>query len=434
MPRLLFVAYFFPPEAVVATRRAARIARTLAERGWQVDVLARELRMADAVDPALWGDVPGVTVHRLPVLSVKQHARLWRQRRLQRVAAAPATAPTATATESAAPMRGLARSVLDFAHRNMAIPDPEFGFFAPALAFGATLPRPDVVLATLPPPTLALVGHALARRFGVGLVLDYRDPWLGTQGFGELPAWRQGLETAMERAIVDGGARAVATTRGIAAVLQQRYGVDVAYVPNACEPERFASVVPRSFDGPTLVYTGNLYGGRGLEQVFASMARLRAAGRPTPRLCYLGATSREARAQAEAAGVLDLVDLEGMRPSAEALAAMRGATANVNVVGSHHARQIPAKAFEQIAARRPILLQTPLPSDTASLLMDVPDVHIVEGGDEAAMDAAIAALTTAEIRDAGDSIPSFLTVDATIDALESVLRAAAKGAASRGSR
>jgi len=435
MPRLLFVAYYFAPETAVATRRAARIARTLADRGWQVDVLARELRLAEAVDPALWSDRPGVTVHRAPVLSAKQHARRWRQQRLQQVAAvtgaAPATSGSVAApatAHAAAPMRGLARTVLDFGHRNLAIPDPEIGFFAPAVALGARLPKPDVVLATLPPPTAALVAHALARRFGVGLVLDYRDPWLGTQEFGALPAWRQRLETAMERTIVDHGARAVATTRGIAATLQQRYGVEVAYVPNACEPERFANVVPRVFAGPTLVYTGNLYGGRGLEQVFASMARLRAAGAPTPRLCYLGATSREAQAQAEAAGVLDLVDLEGMRPSAEALAAMRGATANVNVVGAHHARQIPAKAFEQIAARRPILLQTPLPSDTASLLADVPDVQIVEGGDAAAMDAAIAALTTTPVRDAGDAIPALLTVEATMDALEAVLLAAAAGA------
>ena len=434
MPRLLFVAYYFAPETAVATRRAARIARSLADRGWLVDVVARELRLAESVDPALWRDHPGVTVHRAPVLSAKQHARAWRQQRLQRVAAsapvtsaspAAATAPSAPASAGqVAPMRGAARTVLDFAHRNFAIPDPEVGFLAPAVALGARLPRPDVVLATLPPPTAALVGHALARRFGVGLVLDYRDPWLGTQEFSQLPPWRQRLETAMERSIVDHGAHAVATTRGIAETLQGRYGVDVAYVPNACEPERFAHVVPRVFAVPTLVYTGNLYGGRGLEQVFASMARLRAAGQATPRLCYLGATNREAQAQAEAAGVLDLVDLEGMRPAAEALAAMRGATANVNVVGAHHARQIPAKAFEQIAARRPILLQTPLPSDTASLLADVPAVHVVQVGDAAAMDAAIAALTVAEVHDAGDAIPALLTVEATIDALEAVLRQA----------
>lgn len=428
MPRLLFVAFYFAPETTVATRRAVRIVRSLAARGWEVDVLARQLSLADAVDPALWTDVPGVAVHRAPVLSIKQHARRWRQERLRRAApgdgpARPAAQPTATVR--AAPMQGRARAVLDFTHRHFAVPDKQVGFLAPALALGATLPRPDVVLATLPPPTAALVGHALARRFGVGLVLDYRDPWLGTEEFGTYPAWRQRAEAAMERGIVAHGAAPVATTRGIAAALQQRYAIDVAYVPNACEPERFEGVEARSFGGPTLVYTGNLYGGRGLQQVFAAMARLRAAGKPTPRLCYLGATGREAQEQASEAGVLDLVDIDGMRPAAEALAAMRGATANVNVVGEHHTRQIPAKAFEQIAARRPILLQSPLPSDTADLLADVDGVHIVRSGDAAAMDAAIAALTTAPPGDSGAAIPTALTVDATMDVLEQVLRRAA---------
>lgn len=431
MPRVLFVAFHFAPEMTVATRRAVRIARSLAERGWQVDVLARELSLADALDPALWTDVPGVTIHRAPVLSLKQHARRWRQERLAARAApspspAPAStgAPTSRPTMTQAPVQGRARALLDFAHRNLAVPDAQVGFLAPAIAVGSRLPRPDVVLATLPPPTDALVGHALARRFGVRLVLDYRDPWLATREFEALPAWRKRVEAAMERAVVDHGARAVATTRGIAAVLQQRYGVEVAYVPNACEPERFAEVQPRAFAGPTLVYTGNLYGGRGLEQVFAAMARVRASGRTVPRLCYLGATPADARAQAEAAGVADLVDVEGMRPAAEALAAMRGATANVNVVGPHHARQIPAKAFEQIAAGRPILLQTPLPSDTADLLADVPGVRVVPFDDARAMEVAVAAIAHEGNRDLAQAIPEALTVAATMDTLEATLRAA----------
>ena len=49
-PRILIVSYYFPPQAAVGGRRPMRMARELAKRGWEVEVLTtatdiREVRI-----------------------------------------------------------------------------------------------------------------------------------------------------------------------------------------------------------------------------------------------------------------------------------------------------------------------------------------------------------------------------------------------------
>ena len=109
------------------------------------------------------------------------------------------------------------------------------------------------------------------------------------------------------------------------------------------------------------------------------------------------------------------------------LAATAGAIANVCIVADVHARQIPAKLFEQITAGRPLVLLTPLPSDAADLLQGVSDAVILRHGDEAGLDNALARLASAtrrQPRAVAGAVPAHLTVTATMDALETLLRGA----------
>src|SRR5262249_60230676 len=48
---------------------------------------------------------------------------------------------------------------------------------AAALARSALPPRPDVILVSAPPLTVAALGPILARRFRCPWVLEVRDPW-----------------------------------------------------------------------------------------------------------------------------------------------------------------------------------------------------------------------------------------------------------------
>ncbi len=51
------------------------------------------------------------------------------------------------------------------------------GFAAAAGLLAATLPRPNVVLVSSPPLTVAPLGPLLGRRFGCSWILEVRDIW-----------------------------------------------------------------------------------------------------------------------------------------------------------------------------------------------------------------------------------------------------------------
>ena len=166
-PRLLLVACQFPPDATVATRRAARIATAMRDRGWTVEVLASHPRFAAQLDPALLDGLAGITVHHAEILSPRAWAKLAREtmKPATPAAHAAATQHVASATTTAAKTaktRGLVadvgaaaraalRAVSNESYRHLAVPDAYVGWFAPATLIGSLLQRPDVVLATLPP-------------------------------------------------------------------------------------------------------------------------------------------------------------------------------------------------------------------------------------------------------------------------------------------
>jgi glycosyltransferase involved in cell wall biosynthesis len=285
-----------------------------------------------------------------------------------------------------------------------------------------------VVVTTIPVATSALVATALAARFGAGLVLDYRDPWNGEAPPDDWPAWRVRLETRLEAWCLRRASATIATTPGIAASLRARSGRDVHVVPNCCEPERFDGVEPRRFERPTLVYAGGLYGDRTLEPVLAALARLRDAGHLGPRdlgLHYMGRTPEVAERSAADAGVSEFLSVEGVRPTREALAATLGAAANLSIVGDSHARQVPAKLFEHMAAGRRMLVIAPDPSDARDVVARVPSARCVTRDDGPGLEAALLEIAGAGAAGANAEIPDAFTLETTMAALDRVLRGAA---------
>lgn len=426
-PRVLLVAHHFPPDFTIGSLRPRRVAIHLAANGWAVDVLSVRPAHLDAVDPAMCRGLEDVRVVRTHSLGL----RAWMGDRLGTGGAAPAADPSAAPASrtGSGGLRATARRLGSRLASHVEIPDRWAGWIPFAVASGARLPRPAVILATAPAFSNLVVGRILAARFRAPLVLDYRDPWNPLARRTDLPPSRLRMEAALERWCLRRGARVVTTTPGIAEELRD-LGVEAEVVTNACEPERFEGVAPRRFDRPTLVYAGGLYGDRTLDPVLDALVRLRDAGRIGPerlRVLYMGRTPEQAERSVASRALGDFVEIEGVRPSREALAATLGASCNLSLVGAEHARQIPAKVFEHIAARRPMLCVAPAGSDTESLLSDIPWARCVAPDAADALKEALLAVAEGSPTAGEIPIPTQLTVESTMGELERILRAARRG-------
>jgi glycosyltransferase involved in cell wall biosynthesis len=328
--RIVYVhQYFLTPEMPGGTR-SYEWARRLARRGHEVHVVT-----TDTVAPRgsrRWrtSGIEGVTVHWLPV-------------------------PYSNAQSYARRLWAFVRFMLWSSVR-------------------ATRLRPDVVLATSTPLTVAVPGIVASRLRRVRFVFEVRDLW------PELPIQVGALRDPVSRALARALARlayrnathVVALSPGMAAGVR-RYGIPadrVSVVPNASDLELFAggAEAGRSLraahdwlgNRPLVVYAGTF----GIANEVEWVARLAAAVRPLDgdvRFLLLGDGRRveAVRDLARELGVLDrTVFVQDPVPKAQ----MPGVLAAADVASSVFA-PLPGMAdnsankfFDALAAGRPVLL------------------------------------------------------------------------------
>jgi glycosyltransferase involved in cell wall biosynthesis len=172
-----------------------------------------------------------------------------------------------------------------------------------------------------------------------------------------------------------------------------------ALIENGYDEENFAQAAvaaPARADGPfVLVHSGVIYPSeRDPKPLFAALASLQSEGklsaanfklvlRATGHDGYLAELIREY-------GIEPLVTLAPHMPYREALAEMLSAGGLLILQASNCNHQIPAKLYEYLRARRPILALTDPIGDTAAALRKAGIDTIAPLDDQAAIAAAIA--------------------------------------------
>jgi glycosyltransferase involved in cell wall biosynthesis len=367
-PRVLFVAYAFPPVGGAGVQRVTKFAKYLPDCGWQVSVLTVSNPSVPVADTTLESDVPAGTLVR-------------RARTLE---------PSYTMKElvSATGGRGqagarFARRIATTVARRLATgilqPDPQLLWLPAAVREGrrllADIPHAAIV-ATGPPFSSFLIGSLLQRSSGLPLVLDYRDEWGLTNQFHENKKYGRlaiRFNRALERAVTRRASAIVATSEASARALEDSREARASKAPVVClrngfDPEDFEHVEPpnepscRRF---RVVYTGTLWAHTSVEPLVEAVRRvclerpdlgarleLVFAGRRTPaqeallgRLAGLGV-------RLVTHPYLDHGSVIRLMRSADLLCSL-----TTDAPGAE--RFLNAKIFEYMAARRPILAIAP---------------------------------------------------------------------------
>jgi hypothetical protein len=424
-PRLLLVAYHFPPDSMIGAKRALRMAERLSDLGWDVRVLTIREPFFDGLDESL-GRGPGGRVVRTTTLSPTVWARRLR-RALHRRTIAPGS--NGGAPHSGAPAAGRQAPPRTphwpWWRRFVATPDEQSGWIPPAVIAGwIRAPRPDVILSSAPPFSAHVVAATLARLRRVPLVLDYRDPWTtgahaaSFQDSGRVPTPR------LEAWCVRRAAVALATTASIADTLRAFGPGRVTVVPNAMDEGITAGLEPARFRRFTILYAGTFYGSRSALPILRALREIKAAGMMPAggiALRVMGIASADVRADAAALGVADCLETEDFQPYRQAMARMMGADLLLLVVGETHGGMVPAKIFDYLAARRPILAIGPPGSEAGTILDEAGAGGVLAATDVAGIAARI--VEAAANRGApGPVAPERFTAAATMGALDRLLR------------
>ena len=167
-PRLLLIAYSFPPVGGAGVQRPVKWVKNLVNMGWDVTVLTTANPSVPTRDESLLTDIPD------DVLVLR--AKTWEpDYRFKQGLVAPSQSMSLF-SRSKSTIRRLVRNIVQVALQ----PDPQILWVPNAIREGRRILRElthDVILVTAPAYSSFFIGTHLKRSFGLPLVLDFRDEW-----------------------------------------------------------------------------------------------------------------------------------------------------------------------------------------------------------------------------------------------------------------
>ncbi len=356
MPRVLLIAYYFPPAGGPAVQRILGFAQHLPACGWQPVVLTVREGAYPNHDPSLLEAVPpSLEVHRTPSWDpLALYARLTRSGG-ENGNGVPAG--SLGEGDDASWVERLARWV----RANLFVPDARVGWWPFAVYAGRTLlaeRRFDAILTSGPPHSTHLIGRSLHRATGVPWVADFRDPWTDVSYYDELPhtEWARRLDARLERAVLR-EASAVTTVSPSWRALLAGKAPDGRYevVENGFEEAAFAGIDEPLDEGFVLAHVGKLYASRNPTALWDALAALRAEGAvPELRLRLIGTVDPSVRRSLSDRNLEPIVEYVPFVEHEEALRLMaRSALLLLVVEPFAQARgMITTKLYEYLAADR----------------------------------------------------------------------------------
>jgi len=382
---VLLISYPFPPVGGAGVQRAVKFVKYLERHGWLASVLTVANPSVPAFDESLADDIPeNVLVRR---------ATTWE--------------PGYGLKKSVASVNGEMSQRLGFVGRilkpwlrwlgnTLLQPDAQVLWLPGAVREGRQLLQEiphSAIVATGPPFSTFLIGAALSRHSGLPLLLDYRDEWSISSAYWEnkqpgmvsrrVQGWMQKHVVRTARALV---ATSRASAKSLEAIRDEAGSTArVTWIHNGYDPEDFPPGDP--FTEPThapyrLAYIGTLWN---LTSVAPLVEAVRRLARRRPSLASdleLVFAGRRTPAQQEL-----LAGLQGLpcrviehpyidhRTAIDFIRTADGLClllSNVPEAG----RVVPAKLFEYMAAKRPILAIAPH-GEVWHLLSDYPAGHLV---------------------------------------------------------
>lgn len=360
-PKLLFLAYPFPPSKGPACVRTWNIAMHLARLGWDVTVVTP--------DPAILRSVEGdgkisagleregikrvLTGHSWRCL-LPRSLKCW-NKNIGRLAG------------------GVCRTIALGLGIELYV-----GWVKAVEQASSTLcPKDvDVILATGGPFVAFRLARSLSDQLGRPYVLDYRDPWTANPHHDRPPR----LATIREEGrLLQGCAAVTVVSPSWGMDLDRRFsvGAKLHVVTNGYDSSEMAAVKPHDFGHCAFVYTGIFYPPkRTISPFFAALKLLRESPRRTTKdwyFHYYGVDEKHVREQADRFGLSDRIILHGRVPREQALSAVKGA--NLSIVITSVAEEktledngiVTGKIFEAIGLATPVLLIAPIGSDASAL-------------------------------------------------------------------
>ncbi|MBI5463377.1 MAG: glycosyltransferase family 4 protein [Ignavibacteriales bacterium] len=376
--KVLMIAYYFPPLGLSGVQRTVKFAKYLLKYGWKPTVLTVVPKGYYAYDESLLKEAEDAGIQIVRTNSLDAN-KLFKKKVIK------------TPSERT-------RKVLRYCSDLVFIPDNKIGWKRNALRKGAELLAGesfDIIYATAPPQTDFLIGLGLKKKFGLPLVVDYRDSWL-EYPFKYFPTpLHKWLNKRLERKVLKSADRIVVAHRRIKETILKTHRHltyhDVAIIPHGYDAEDIPARFERSGSAKKMVvaHAGTFYGGRTpkvLLTAFANLLKHDEQWRERIEFVLIGNKRKDETKLVEHLGVAPHVRFTGYLEHGACVRELMAA--DVLWYALDHDILSPGKLYEYFGTRKPILASI-VEGYTQQLIKESGAARVVPIHDVAAHEAAL---------------------------------------------
>lgn len=371
---VLIIAYHWPPDASVGAVRSVKLAQQFIGEGWQPVVLTVKERYYEHLDTRVRNEAQQALTLRTQCLPSLRAIYLaikasisWILRRESPHDSVTLTGTTGTEAAAESVMATAKRIVLSLLHT----PDDRLGWLPFAVVRGfVAIKAYDIkcVMSIGPPFTTHLIGLMLRKICRVPWIADFRDPW----SWNEQKPWHvnsalsQRIDNWLEKKVIDNADKVVCVTSAMTERYRKMYLTNPEdkwiTITNGFDTDEFEKLEKvEQFQVFTITYVGGFEYGRSPRTLLCAIGELlreriferqKLAVRLIGRCRYAEGCSVQHMISDQ--GLDSIVELIDFMPRTDALKEMLRSHVLV-LLASNQPFQVPGKAYEYIAAQRPIL-------------------------------------------------------------------------------
>ena len=275
MKTILIIAYEFPPIGGSGVQRTLKFAKYLPSFGWQPLILTirEDAAIIRVKDASLLSEVPeNAFIFRTdlfdPYDNFLHHLIMGTRNRYS----------TQVKKEKNQHFGQKIKTSISSFLNGFFVPDQLVGWYPYAVRKGSDVIKryqPDLIFSTSPAETTHVIARALAKKFRLPWVADFRDPWTSSGLAIERLYPMKKLEKWLERKVLDNASAVITVTEECRLdFLLHDPSLDFQKfhcIPNGYDEEDFDSVVAKKFGKFTIVFIGRLYKENSIKNIFQAL-------------------------------------------------------------------------------------------------------------------------------------------------------------------
>lgn len=241
----------------------------------------------------------------------------------------------------------------------------------------------DVVLASIRPPSNALVAYFYSVFKNKPLVVEYRDLWFG-QEFQDESSWYTFLNKIYENKILKRADKIVCLSPRYIEVLKNRYprqSQKMILLTNGFTKDYFeASNIDTDFkkknpEKISIAHFGRFYGPRKIDSVLKTLKNIQ----DKIEFYHFGPNIENSNCDFEQ---LDFFDQGGYLSFNKSWSIQQTESVDILLLIEYTSDNIPGKVFEYYASGKPVIIICPTESVIRDVFANIPDFYFIESGKE----------------------------------------------------